>query len=387
MIEPTPETKVAPASLLGVDRVQADVYPSRRARNDQPHILLVEDNEDDRDYLADAICNASPNYTVTAVATGQDACAVLARDGADCVILDFRLEAEDGIDILPQLKMIAPFVPVIMMSGQGSEAVAAQSIKAGASDYLIKGAMTGPTLLTSIDMAISRAMLETIIADQDAEREQLLNIMVHDLRAPLRQLRVISALVAEQIGSGSPPDVDHLLQSQMAIAERANALIADLQSYALLHNEMAFAPVSLTEAAHAARENLTEDLAASRAMLTISDLPTVDGNHSRLVRLFQNLISNGLKFNHNPQPTISIDVFERTTDSVVIAVRDNGIGIAEDHLEQIFLPLKRLWTTADYDGTGLGLSICARTMLRHGGRIWCQSSPGEGTTFCMKFPT
>lgn len=387
MIDPTPETKVAPASLLGVDRVQADVYLSRRARNGQPHILLVEDNEDDRDYLADAICNASPNYTVTAVATGQGACAVLARDGADCVILDFRLEGEDGIDILPQLKVIAPFVPVIMMSGQGSEAVAAQSIKAGASDYLIKGAMTGPTLLTSIDMAISRAMLETTIADQDAEREQLLNIMVHDLRAPLRQLRVISALVAEQIGSGSPPDVGHLLQSQMAIAERANALIADLQSYALLHNEMAFAPVSLTEAAQAARENLTEDLAASGAMLTISDLPTVDGNHSRLVRLFQNLISNGLKFNQNPRPMISIDVFERTSDSVVIAVRDNGIGIAEDHLEQIFLPLKRLWTTADYDGTGLGLSICARTMLRHGGRIWCQSTPGEGTTFCMKFPT
>ncbi len=352
------------------------------------HVLLVEDNDDDRDRLEDMIISANNSVTVTAVATGTDALTAFKEDKCDCVILDYRLEGEDGIDVLASLKELSPFTPVIMLTGQGNEEVAASSIKAGAADYLVKQRLTETSLRTSIENGISRSALEEKVADQETQRRQFLNILVHDLKAPLRNVSYLNEIAAENIEEDDATELKNTLALQTKVATRANDLIASLESYALLDVELTFTRVSLTDVARAAVDNLASAIHESNAEIIVRDMPSVLGNEPQLVQMFQNLIGNGLKYNENPNPRIVVESGEQgdTPDGILVVIRDNGIGIPDKHRKTIFAPLMRLWVPDQYEGTGLGLSICQKIADRHGGTIWCTSEMGEGSIFFVKFP-
>lgn len=345
-------------------------------------ILLVEDNDDDREYIADMICDPENKLEVRAVATGDEALSAFVEEKIDCTILDYRLEHEDGLTILTRIKHISPFHPVIMLTGQGNEEVAASSIKAGASDYLIKQRLTRPYLKTAIENAMSRTMLEAKVAEQETERRRFLNILVHDLRAPLRNVRALGEFATEEAADGNIIEMESLLATQHAIAQRANDLIDALEIYALLDGEVGFEPVPLDDIVNAARSNLELTTSAMEAEFHIDDLPIVNGHQPQLVQLFQNIIQNGLKYNHSPQPKLWFEW--KTPDT--ITVRDNGIGIPERFQKTIFSPLKRLWHSEEYEGTGLGLATCKKIVERHGGEIWCTSEEGVGTEFHIRLP-
>lgn len=196
-------------------------------------VLLVEDNDDDRDNIEQMIIGLDGGYSVAAFATGTQTLAHFNKYGADCIILDYRLEIEDGLDILIKLKKISPFVPVIMLTGQGNEEIAAQSIKVGAADYLIKQRLNTTYLHTAIDNAISRAALEAKIADQQVEQRRFLATLVHDLRAPLRNVRQLGQLAVDEAQGGDLEELQKLLRSQSSVAHRATELIDTLETYAL----------------------------------------------------------------------------------------------------------------------------------------------------------
>ena len=126
--------------------------------------------------------------------------------------------------------------------------------------------------------------------------------------------------------------------------------------------------------------NLKTVIEESGATVTCDSLPTVQGDETQLVQLFQNLIGNGIKFRGDRPPQIHISA-RRDGDRWEFAVRDNGIGIERQYWEQIFVIFQRLHTRQKYAGTGIGLAICKRIVERHGGRIWLDSQPGQGTTF------
>lgn len=351
-------------------------------------VLLVEDNDDDRHHIADMISAANGGVNVMAVATGTEALTVFAAHEVDCVILDYRLEAEDGLTILNEMKKLVPFCPVIMLTGQGNEEVAAQSIKVGAADYLVKQRLTETYLRTAIENAISRAALEARVAEQEEQRRQFLNILVHDLRAPLRNVRALGQMVSEEADAGDYDGMKGLLASQNNVARRADDLIGTLEIYALLDGDVRFVPVPLKDVAEAAKDNLAIVLADRDAKVDIGELPLVSGHEAQLTQLLQNLIQNGLKYNESEHPEIVVetDSDNETERSVIITVSDNGIGIPEKYLETIFAPLKRLWGNSKYEGTGLGLAICQKIVERHGGRIWCTSTVDEGSQFHIKLP-
>lgn len=132
--------------------------------------------------------------------------------------------------------------------------------------------------------------------------------------------------------------------------------------------------------------NLDMAIKESQAQIKWGKLPTVKGDHHQMVQLLQNLIGNSLKFTAEGRlPVIEFSVKEEK-DYLLFTVSDNGIGIKSEYLEKIFVIFQRLHTRTKYPGNGIGLALCKRIVERHGGKIWCESVPNEGTTFHFTLP-
>jgi len=125
--------------------------------------------------------------------------------------------------------------------------------------------------------------------------------------------------------------------------------------------------------------------ATTDPVVTHDPLPTVIADDTQMCQLFQNLISNAIKFRNEKPPFIHVSA-ERREREWVFSVRDNGIGIDRDYKDRIFAIFQRLHSIGDYPGTGIGLAVCKRIIGRHGGRIWLESQPGEGSTFYFSIP-
>jgi light-regulated signal transduction histidine kinase (bacteriophytochrome) len=163
-------------------------------------------------------------------------------------------------------------------------------------------------------------------------------------------------------------------------------LITDLLTFSRLSTEgRAFVPVNLGAPLNAALRTLQFSIRAANAVVTSDALPTVRVDESQIAQLFQNLIANALKFRSERQPQIHIGA-RAEEGRWLVGVQDNGIGIDPQYFERIFQVFQRLHTRKVYAGTGIGLAICKKIVERHGGKIWVESQPGQGTTFFFSMP-
>ena len=169
-------------------------------------------------------------------------------------------------------------------------------------------------------------------------------------------------------------------------AARMKQLIEDLLAYSRVGTKgQDFRPVAVEGALRKALFNLRAAIEESSAAVTYDALPTVHADESQLAQLLQNLIGNALKFRSSDAPRVHVGVEERD-GGWVFSVRDNGIGIDPQYFERIFVIFQRLHSKAEYSGTGIGLAICKKIVDRHGGRIWVESRPGEGSSFHFTLP-
>jgi len=211
----------------------------------------------------------------------------------------------------------------------------------------------------------------------------------HDLQEPLRNI-AISAQLMERNWTGPQQDDNALfLANIIKASDRMKALIDDLLAYTFAMKQEA-GPAPAVDAGRV----LADVLAAMRASIgeagatvTVSTLPVVAIHETRLSRLFQNLISNAIKYRSKEPPHVRIRADYRDGWSV-FSVSDNGIGIDAQYAEQIFGLFKRLHGNDEYPGSGIGLAICQRMLEQYGGRIWLEhSEPGRGSTFCFAIPS
>jgi light-regulated signal transduction histidine kinase (bacteriophytochrome) len=144
-------------------------------------------------------------------------------------------------------------------------------------------------------------------------------------------------------------------------------------------------PVDAGAALDAALDNLGAAIEEGGAEVSHGPLPIVMADATQLTQLFQNLIGNAIKFRGDRRPEIRVEAVARG-DEWLLSIRDNGIGIAAAHRDRIFGIFQRLHTREEYPGTGIGLAVCKKIVERSGGRIWVESTPGEGTTFYFTFP-
>ena len=168
--------------------------------------------------------------------------------------------------------------------------------------------------------------------------------------------------------------------------QRMRELLTDLLTYAELgaQEEQPRAPVSLDAVIETVRNNLALTIQDTRAVITADALPVLLMQESHLLTLFQNLIGNAIKYRGSEPPRVHISL-GREARQLVFTVVDNGIGIAPEYHEKIFMAFKRLHGKK-IPGTGIGLAICKRVVERYGGQIWVESSPGAGSKFLVRLP-
>lgn len=218
------------------------------------------------------------------------------------------------------------------------------------------------------------------------ELEQFAYVASHDLQEPLRMVISYLQLIERRYKSSLDDDGIEFIEFAVDGANRMKALINDLLEYSRVQrNHDEFEPVALDEAVQTVLHNLERSIENCDAQITYDKLPEISGNRRQIEQLLQNLLSNAIKFRGENRPEIQISAV-RQEKSWLFAVADNGIGIESQYMERIFTIFQRLHTRDQYPGTGIGLAICKKIVEKHGGAIWLESTPGEGTTFYFTLP-
>lgn len=218
------------------------------------------------------------------------------------------------------------------------------------------------------------------------QREDLAAVLAHDLGQPLRAISHLATRLEERLGSLDDPETRECLRGILAASSRARALVDSLRDFARIGaHPLRRAPTPLDAILDQALANLKVPLREARARVGREPLPTLDVDGIQLVRVFQNLLENALKFRGADPVEIQIRA-DRRPSGWEVAVRDCGIGLARDRVERIFDLFERGGAGEDVPGTGAGLAICARIVEAHGGRIWAEGSPGNGATFRFTLP-
>ena len=202
----------------------------------------------------------------------------------------------------------------------------------------------------------------------------------HDLQEPLRMVNNFGRLIDKRYASALPEEGREFFHFILDGAQRMEQMVRDLLNYSRVVNEdSTFEDVELRAALLWAMSNLEDTIQECGAEITYTELPTVKGDFVRLSQLFQNLLSNAMKYRGEDSPRIHVNA-EPSPQHWVIAVNDNGVGMDPNSASRAFGVFKRLHGS-HYPGTGVGLAICKRIVERHGGRIWVDTSPGSGSTF------
>jgi PAS domain S-box-containing protein len=235
------------------------------------------------------------------------------------------------------------------------------------------------------------------LARSNKELEQFAYVASHDLQEPLRMITSYTQLIAKRYKEQLDTDAKEFMHFAVDGAMRMQKLIQGLLEYSRVGTRgKPFAQTRCDEILSAALANLKLAIEEAGATVAHDPLPEIMSDPVQLTQLFQNLIGNSLKFRAKDPPRIHISVERRARADAaslnippyewIFRVRDNGIGIEPQYFERIFIIFQRLHTQDKYPGTGIGLAICKKIVERHGGRIWLESKPGEGTSFYFALP-
>jgi len=363
--------------------------------------LLVVDDE-----IAQmkALCNTLEHegYRPTGFSSAKQALAQLRPGEHDLLLTDLMMPELDGIELIRCARATDPELAGVVMTGHGTIDTAVAAMQVGALDYVLKPFKLN-VILTVIGRAldIRRLRIENS-ALQQREREHAEELAAayrdlesfsysvsHDLRAPLRAVNGFMNLFMEQFGNTVSGDARSHLEHVRAGGARMDRLIEDLLKFCRFSRApLTRRRVDLDGIVRRVVAELQAREPERAVHVEIGELPAVAGDASLLEQVLVNLLSNAFKFTrHQAQPRVAVGSFaapdpaDPNAMERVYFVRDNGAGFDMKYAGKLFGVFQRLHSQDQFEGTGVGLSIVQRVLQRHGGRIWAESSPGNGAAF------
>jgi signal transduction histidine kinase len=354
------------------------------------NILIADDDVGDRTQIRRCLERAGIACECTEVVSIEHAVVEACRHADfDCAILDYRMPGSDGLQGISALHERFPYMPIIMLTGQGDEIVATEAMKRGAYDYIPKARVDAQSIKYIIEGAVTNSALRRKVVQQRKELEDFAAGIVHDLKAPIAAVQTFASFIEDEVRA-QIVDQDKIVahcQSAVSAGRRLGALIDALYAYTKVDAEATFEPVEMGKVMDDALSALQYLIGERHLQLTCSELPVVIGNAPQLVQLLEGLLDNAIKYSEVGTPTVHVAAAPDHDSAWLFSVKDNGIGIPEKFLQHVFEPFRRLPHAGKYDGTGLGLATCKRIVERHRGTIWCESKPGKGTTVFFVLPS
>jgi signal transduction histidine kinase len=359
------------------------------AQPGQLRVLHVEDNELDAELVATALRKGGFSVSAAVVQTEAEFERQLRLRRPDVVIADYNLPQWKGMEALEVLRREELDIPLILVSGALGDITAVECIKQGATDYVLKDG------LARLPEAIRRALQEKRLlrlrrqAEEDlarkneelarsnADLEQFAYVASHDLQEPLRMVAAYTQLLAERYRGKLDENADKFIGYASEGALRMQSLIQDLLAYSRVGRNGS-ARIDCDAVMEEVLITLGPAIQESGAVVTHAALPEVWANRSQMAQVFQNLIGNAIKFRGKEAPAISVQA-EKTGQQWLFRVSDNGIGIAPEYTENIFVVFQRLHARTEYPGNGIGLAICKKIVERNGGKIWVEAQAGHGS--------
>ena len=326
-------------------------------------------------------------FSVKEAATGQEALRLAYELRPELVLLDVNLPDFSGLEVCQRLKRNPATSGIIVLhltASSTSPSNMVDGLNCGADSYLTEP--IEPAVLVATIRALLRArQAEEALRRSNEELQQFAYMVSHELNEPLRMVASYTQLLANRYAGRLDQQADDYIDITVSAAKRMQSFVQDVLNFSAAGApDRVIEPVSAEAVLAAALFELQLIVRESGAIVTHDPLPTVPGNEASLVRLFTNLIGNSIKYHRDQTPRIHISAGERN-GSWQFAFRDNGIGIDPQYWDLIFAVFKRLHGS-DYPGSGVGLALCKRVVEKHGGTIWVESTPGQGSTFYFTLP-
>ncbi len=380
------------------------------------YILIVDDQPNNLRLLSTTLSNAG--YKVKNAISAQMALMGIQATLPELILLDIMMPDLNGYDLCQQLKASPETqnIPVIFLSALDDEDSKLKAFEFGGVDYITKPFQVQEVLarvknqLTIVrqqqklaQQNIQLQQLNVELARSNKDLEEFAYIASHDLRSPLQTMKAFAYLLEQKYQGLLDNKADRYITRIVQATNRMEQLIQDLLNYSRVGtNAIQFKQTDCNKVVAEVLINLQAAINISGAVITYDKLPIVRGNATQLEQLFQNLISNGIKFRRPDIPVeVKISVEERkknvslSSSSIkeseessewVFGIHDNGIGIEPQYFDRIFQVFQRLHTIEEYPGTGIGLAIAKKIVDRHQGEIWLESSLDVGTTFYFTIP-
>ena len=351
------------------------------------NILVIDDCIDDC-MTYERICKKieEVNYHVSSCHSGEEGIAYLRNHHVpDCILLDYSLPGRNGIAVMHDIRSEYPSLPVIILTGQGSEAIAVDVMKAGAKDYIIKSSVNVASMKRLLHNTIAQCAMQNKIEEQRKSLALFARAMAHDLKEPIRSINSFSGLIKKS-GTLDNKNMKYMEFITNSAAHMEN-LMQNVAHYTKLDAMIDPVPerVIMDDCAKQTLINLQPLIDEYHAIVTIDALPVIMGFPSQIVQLLQNLIGNAIRYcPNNRTPAIHVSALQEA-ENWVVSVKDNGDGIDKQFRQQIFMPFKRL-VGQKIPGTGLGLAISKKIIELHHGKLWHYNADNGGSVFAFSLP-
>ena len=324
---------------------------------------------------------------VVTASSGKEAIETFQNESPDVMLLDYVMPDINGMEVLKELGGEDTPLPVVIVTSFNDVETIVEAMSLGAQNYLLKDRLSPGSLTLAIEDTIRKYRLQQDLVFQTRELERFTRTVAHDLKDQISGVYGVLNFLNEH-PDGLNENQLKLVKTGCEASAKMQEFVNDLLTYALAgHREQSFDVFSLQESLEEAKRNLAEQIDTIGAFIhQAEELPSIKGSKRLITQVFQNMISNAMKYKAASTPEITFAVKEQD-EHWLITVSDNGKGIPKEFQNNIFHAFEQVSDGKGVEGIGVGLATCRRIIQDiHQGRIWVESEPGQGATFYFTLP-